>query len=334
MSGSKPRITIVGLGLIGGSIGLALRQSGAAATVIGHDADPEIGRQARQRGVVDRSEWNLIAACKQADLVILAMPLGAIRPTLEAIGPHLRPGCVVMDTATLKRPVMAWAAEALPEQVHFVGGDPIITRPVERQGGLGAARADLFQNGLFCLIPSPGADEQAVKLTSDLVTLLGARPLYFDAVEHDGMLAGVEHLPAVLALALLETAIHQPSWRELRKVAGAAFEAGTHLTATDPTLYGDLLVANRDNIVRWIDDLTAALTSIRQLLAENELQAVIQQFQAALEERQKWLRDRETGQWEAVTPATDMPTASGVLADILLGGLWRRQPKKEGTGRV
>lgn len=334
MDRSKPCVTIVGLGLIGGSIGLALRQAGVAAAVIGHDIDPDVSRQARQRGTVDKSEWNLIAACEQADLVILATPLGAIQPTLQAIGPHLQPGCVVMDTATLKRPVMAWAAETLPDQVYFVGGDPIITRQVKSQGGLEAARADLFQNGLFCLIPSPTANAQAVKLTGDLVSLLGATPLYIDAAEHDGMLAGVEHLPSILAWTLLETMIHQPAWQELRKVAGPAFEAGTCLAAGDPIACGELLVANRDNVVRWIDNLMASLASIRQLLVGNEPQALFQQFQAALAERQKWLRDREIGQWEAVALATEMPTASGVLADTLLGGLWRRQSRRGGKGKV
>lgn len=325
MSTAKPCVTIVGLGLIGGSIGLALRQAGAAAAVVGHDKDPDVNRKARQLGAVDQTEWNLISACEKAHLVILATPLGAIQPTLKAMGPSLRPGCVVMDTATLKRPVMAWAAEALPEQVHFVGGDPIITQPVERQGGLEAARATLFQNSLFCLIPSPTANEQAVKLTSDLVTILGAKPLYVDAVEHDGMLAGVEHLPAILALTLLDMMIHQPAWRELRKVAGTTFETGTHLAFSDPAAYENLLAANCDDLVRWIDNFAASLASIRQILIENEPKAITRLFQTATEERQKWLQDRQTGQWE-VLPTTEMPTNSGFLASAFLGGL---RPKKE-----
>ncbi len=328
MSTAKPSVTIVGLGLIGGSIGLALRRAGAAATVVGHDQDPDANRKARQLGAVDKAEWNLIAACEEAHLVILATPLGAIQPTLKAISPYLRPGCVVMDTATLKGPVMAWAAEVLSEQVHFVGGDPIIARTGESQGGLEAARADLFQNSLFCLIPSPTANEQAVRLTSDLITILGARPLYMDAVEHDGMLAGVEHLPAVLALTLLDMMIHQPAWRELRKVAGATFETGTRLALSDPAAYGDLLTANSDDLVRWIDNFAASLASIRQILIENEPEAIAHLFQTAMEERQKWLQDRQTGQWE-VLPTPEMPTNSGFLASVFLGGLRPRQAKKE-----
>ncbi len=331
MNRSKPRVTIVGLGLIGGSIGLALRQAGVAAAVVGHDKDPNAGPKAKQLGAVDKTDWNLISACEQADLIILATPLSAIRPTLQAIGPHLQPGCVVMDTATLKGPVMAWAAEALPDQVHFVGGDPIIAQSVERQGGLEAARANLFQNGLFCLIPSPTATDQAVKLTSDLVAILGAQPLYVDAVEHDGMLAGVEHLPALLALALLDTMLCQPAWRELRKVAGTAFETGTHLASNDPTVYSDLLAANRDNLVRWIDNFSASLAAIRQMLIENEPEAITQRFQAAMEERQKWIQDRQAGLWE-VLPTAEMPRGSSFLADALLGGLWHKQPKKEKRG--
>ena len=101
MSKPKPNITIVGLGLIGTSMGLALRQAGVASAVIGHDKDLAVANQARKREAVDKVDWNLISACEKADLVILAVPLDAIEPTLKAIGPYLRPGCVVIDTANL-----------------------------------------------------------------------------------------------------------------------------------------------------------------------------------------------------------------------------------------
>lgn len=171
MSKEKPRVTIVGLGLIGSSMGLALRQARLTSTVVGHDIDRRVAGQAKKVGAVDRTDWNLVSACEESDVILLATPLDAIEPTLEAIGPDLRPGCVVIDTATIKEPVMAWAASKLPDGVHFVGGDPLPGPAASGLSGVEAARADLFENGLFCVVPSPSANEDAVKLTIDLVQI-------------------------------------------------------------------------------------------------------------------------------------------------------------------
>ena len=326
MDKPKPRVTIVGLGLIGGSIGLALRQAEVTSAVVGHDKDREAGNQAKKLGAVDRSEWNLVSACEESDLVILATPVGAIEDTLRAISPYLRPGCVVIDTATLKTPVLAWATEILPDTVHFVGGDPIVGPASSGQGGLSAARADLFQKSLFCLVPSPRAEEGAVKLVTDLVWILGAQPLFVDATEHDGLRAAVEHLPAILALALLEMTTSQPTWRELRKVAGPSFEASTHLASADPAAYDELYAANRDNVLRWMDAFSASWASIRQALAENQFEELPKRFERALQERNKWLHDRAEGLWTD-GPRTELPDKPSLL-DTFLGGYWRKDRRR------
>jgi prephenate dehydrogenase len=328
VSKQKPRITIVGLGLIGGSMGLALRQADVASAVVGHDKEPGASAQAKKIGAVDKTDWNLISACEDSQLIILATPLSAIKPTLEAIAPYLQPGCVVMDTASLKEVVLDWASETLPEHVDFVGGDPIISASVEAEGGLEAARSDLFQDGLFCLTPSATAEPDAVSLASDLVLILGAKPLFLDPAEHDGLVAAVEHLPAIMDMALLETVIRQPSWRELRKVAGASFEASTQLASRDPTSYADLCLSNRDNILRWIDAYSGALATIRQDLVEGECEVLAQRFEIAGQERNRWLLDRASGDWEG-TPDVEMPGRSDMISDVFLGRWWRKRQRKD-----
>jgi prephenate dehydrogenase len=313
--------------MIGGSLGLALRESEVASTIVGHDMDRAVNQEAKKLGVVDRTDWNLVSACEEADLVILAIPLGGIADTMEAIGPHLRSGCVVMDTTAIKRPVMDWASQFLPEYVHFVGGNPILSGTAGVQGGLQAARADLFHSGLFCLVPSPTVDSEAVKLATDLVSILGAKPLFLDLAEHDGLMAAVDQLPTILALALAETMIRQPTWRELRKVAGPAFETGTQLVGVDPFDTSDVYAANRDNILRWIDNFSAVLGSIRQTLAEEDAEAMVTPLQGAIEERQKWLADRTEGQWHE-GPKTELPSRQNLL-DSFFGTFWRRGPKRE-----
>ncbi|HFD40750.1 MAG TPA: prephenate dehydrogenase [Anaerolineae bacterium] len=324
MSQEKPRVTIIGLGLIGGSIGLALRRAGAASRIVGHDLDREANIQAKKMGAVDRIEWNLPAAAEKADLVILSTPVGGMEETLRVIGPALRPGCVVLDTATVKRPVLAWAAEYLPEGVHFVGGDPILSAASDGRGGLEAARADLFRGGLFCIVPAPGSHESAIRLTGDLVRILGAKPLFLDAAEHDGLIAAVDHLPALLALALTETAVGQPTWRELRKMAGPAFETGSELVAADIVGYGQACFANRDNLLRWLDAFAEALASIRRTLTEGQAEDLTGRFYAAWDERQKWLADRSEGQW-LEGPRPELPERPGLL-ETFLGGLWPKKP--------
>lgn len=327
MSKEKPRVAIIGLGVIGSSMGLALRQAKLTSAVVGHDIDRSVAAKAKKTGAVDRTDWNLLSACDEADLVILATPVDAIEATLEAIGPELRTGCVVIDTATIKEPVLAWAAATLPDGVHFVGGDPLLGPASAGLIGVDAARANLFEGGLFCVVTSPSANEESVKLAIDLVQILGAKPLFLDALEHDGLVAAVDHLPMILALALTETVVHQPAWRELRKVAGASFETATKLAATDPIAHGAVSLANRDNLMRWIDTYIDSLSSIRAALEAGEPEDMTERFQTAFTDRAKWLHDWTGGDW-VEGPRTEMPARSSML-DTFVGSFWRRKPKKE-----
>jgi prephenate dehydrogenase len=326
MSKPKPRVTIVGLGLIGTSIGMALHQAEVTSAIVGHDKSRDASAQAKKNGAVDRTEWNLISACEQADLIVLATPVSAIEDTLKSIAPYLRPQCVLIDTASLKMPVLHWAAEHLPDTVHFVGGDPIISKTLEGQGGVESASADLFQNALFCLVPSPDADAEAVKLATDLVRILGARPVFFDAAEHDGLVAAVEHLPTALSLTLVQMVVSQPTWRELRKVAGPSFEASTRLASSDPAVLIDMLMSNRDNLVRWIDTFVSSLTLLRQQLADGQEEELAKGYARALAERDKWLVDRAQGYMDDV-PRADMPERPNLM-DTFLGNFWRRNRKR------
>jgi len=299
---SKPRITIVGLGLIGGSIGLALRQAGNDYEIVGHDREHAVASQARKLGAVSTTEWNLISACEKADLVIIATPVMAIKETLTAIASYLKPGCLVTDTASIKGPVVAWAKEILPETVHFVGGDPVISQETGTGGstptGIEGARADLFQGGLYCLTPSPEAAPQAVQLATDLVSLLGASPFFLDAAEHDGLVAGVDHLSFVLSAALLGTTMQSPAWREMRKLAGDAFQSVTRFSSGDATTYRDACLTNGENIVRWIDAYLVRLQELREVIAAQEAEELEKTFEEVVSGRDRWLREKAEGRWE------------------------------------
>jgi prephenate dehydrogenase len=317
---AKPRITIVGLGLIGNSIGLALGREARDFEIFGHDKSNAAAGQAKKLGAVDKTDWNLINACDGAGLVILALPLGAIRETMQTVASELAAGAIVVDTASVKAPVQAWADELLPPSVAFVGTNPIIAS--EQTGGA-AARADLFEQRTWAICPSPNTDERAVKTASDLAARLGARPLFLDALEHDGMAAAVEQLPALASMALLTSAVSQPAWRETRKLAGGQFESSTRLVSTDPHVFSDAMMLSAEQVVRWIDSFIGNMAAWRDLIAAGDSEAIQTAFAEAAVARDRWLSDRSKGDWEeGPTPSFERP---GMLSSLFgLGRLSER----------
>jgi prephenate dehydrogenase len=303
-------IAIIGAGVIGTSMGLALKQQKEAMRILGHDKDLTIAQAGVKKEAFDKADWNLVNACEKADLIILAIPVTGIRATLEAIGPYLKQGAVVTDTATTKQPVLAWAAELLPEQVHFVGGDPVV-----HAAGAGHenAAADLFREKLYCLTPAATANEQAVQLVVGLVSLLGADPFFMDAAEHDSLMTAVGHLPALLGAALINTLAGRPSWRELRKLAGGPFEQVTGGAVGDPDAIAESLLANHDSLVHWLDAYLAHLNDLRALLVAGEESAepLAQTLDKAVVTRQDWLKEYQAGRFiepELITQKIEKPS--------------------------
>ncbi len=289
------RITIIGLGRIGTSIGLALKQTQMKLHIVGHDKEPAHTRAALKRKAIDKGDWNLPRSVEGADLVILALPFNAIAETMRYIAEDLRPNAVVMDTSPLKQPVLAWAQEHLPDHVHFVGGHPIV-RDVQR--GIDHARPDLFRREIFAICPPPNTPAKAVKLATDFVTALGAIPLFLDPGEHDSMMAAVEHLPQALALILAQTVIAAPSWREMRKLAGGQMEATTYVSSDSPEALADVLLHNREHVLTWLDMLTATAQEWRTLINEGAREELIARVEDILEARTDWLIAAQTGTWE------------------------------------
>jgi prephenate dehydrogenase len=327
MSTNRLKITIIGTGRVGTSIGLALRQDGRFE-IVGHDRELKTAQFAQQRGALDRVEWHLLKAVEDADIVVLALPLGAIQPTLKQVAPALRPGTLVTDTASLKLPVMAWAQEFLPDQVHFVGGNPVVNPALalDARSGPEAAHADLFAGGLYGLMPGVNCAPEALQLASDLVALLRATPFYPDPAEHDGLMAAIEGLPGLLSLALMRTAVSSPVWREARKMADFPFNTTTHLVERDPARQRDLLLHNRDNLIRWLDTLLGELSDLRQFILAGDAEALDQAVQEAEVERRLWVSDRHLGTWEP-KQAIDLPTTSDHMAQ-LVGFGWRKRKKQ------
>ena len=217
------RVLIVGLGLIGGSVGLALRRwseehkvdNRKPLEVVGFDPNLDHQRAAEKMGAVDRGAWDLAKAAREADVVVLAMPVAAMREAMTDLAPQLQPGTVVTDTGSTKAQVMAWARDVLPPGVHFVGGHPMAGKTQSIEG----AEADLFAGATWCIAPSVSASEEAVRTVLGLVAAAGAEPYFVDPHEHDAYVAGVSHLPFAISAALMNAVSRDVSPDTMRSPA-------------------------------------------------------------------------------------------------------------------
>ena len=290
------QITIIGLGLIGTSIGLGLKKLEADYIVVGHDRDPDAMTRAGKLGAIDKSHWNLIAASEDADMLILALPLNEIPPTLEALREDLKPGSLVMDTASLKRPIQAAAETYLPHHVHFIGTNPILPHGARLR--VEDASAELFQGALWAICPRGEAHTDAVTVVANMVQSLGARPYFLSPEEHDGLVAAAETLPMILAGSLLHATTNHASWREIRKMAGGQFERVSYLPDFKPETLAEAMIDNRDNVQNWIETMLVELEGWRKALAEGDAEILATWIEEAQHRREEWLKLQQTQDWD------------------------------------
>ncbi|MBI3976957.1 MAG: prephenate dehydrogenase/arogenate dehydrogenase family protein [Chloroflexi bacterium] len=314
---ANERIAIVGLGLVGTSIGLALKRANLPSVeVVGHDRDSGVAARAKKRGAVDRTDWNLISTVEKATLVVIATPALAVKEVLTAIALELPAGCVVTDTSSTKAQILTWAQEILPPTVNFVGGHPIGGK---NESGPEAADPDLFKGALYCLVPLSTARKEAVETVVGLANILGARPYFADAHEHDGFVAGTTHLPTLLASALVSATTGSTSWREMSRLTASGYVEVSRLVGSDPAAVLDGCLMNRESILRWIDAYVEELQRYRALIAEGG-EALQKHVEAAQVAHQRWLFRKERGEEDEGSAAMrEIPRASDGLAQMFVG---------------
>lgn len=287
------RVAIIGLGLIGGSIGLALKKAEESHSepqaknleIIGYVRRPEAASLAVNMGMVDRVETSLENTVKQAEIVIIATPVLVIKEILSQIASSLPHGCVVTDTGSTKVQVMKWAEELLPPTVDFIGGHPMAGKETY---GMKAAEADLFRGSVYCLTPSRKASPQSVDTVADMVKKLGAAPFFIDAQEHDVLVAGVSHLPFLLSAALVASTASGLSWERMKKLAASGYRDLTRLASGSPEVNAQICLTNQQAILRWIDKFIDELQRYRQLVdsGSNQLEEALAE---ANKLRKEWL---------------------------------------------
>jgi prephenate dehydrogenase len=312
------QITIIGLGQIGASFGLALQPQQEQLKRVGHDKDLNTARQAEKMKAVDRVETNLHKAVRDANLVLLCLPAGQLQETMRLIAEDLQEGTVVMDTSPAKEMAAAWAAELFPAGRYYIGLTPVINPDYlhATETGIEAAHPDLFKGGLMAIVTPHQTESAAIKLASDLTRLVGANPLFADPIEMDGLMSATQLLPQLMAAALLDATIDQPGWREGRKVAGRAYaEASAPLAhlASEPESLGAASLLNRENMLRLLDSAIASLVNLRGDIDAKDQAALNERLKNARAGRELWWAQRQTGSWGDGAEEAPMPDAPGLF---------------------
>jgi|SRR5271157_37197 len=329
------QITIIGLGQIGASIGLVLKDNKNIKRV-GCDKDAAVAKAAQSLEVVDEIK-NLPAAVKDSAIDVLCLPLGEVRETLRRIGPWLADNAIVMDTAPIKSGVMQWAKEFIPTGRFYIGLVPGINSNyiASLEYGLNAAEPDLFRKGIFAVDVPQDTPEAVVNRTFDFCHLLGAKPMLTDMFESDGLMTSVHVLPQLTAAALLNATIGQPGWQEARKLAGRPFAGVTSGMAynDDAVSLCEAVLANQTITVHALDTLMAALHGLRDDIEQGNEEGVSVRLNEADKDREAWLDERGQADWlKEGGDQEDMPDFRRLIGQTLFGStVFERnaKPKKK-----
>jgi len=286
------KLVIIGVGLIGGSFALALRNAGLVKHIVGVGRSLQNMQCAVERGVIDEIATDMASALHNADLVFLAMPVGQTANIMAQIAPHLHANTIITDGCSTKQDVIAAARHHLPLQNrhHFVPGHPIAGT---EQSGAQAAQADLYHNKHVILTPLPETSTDAVEQVNQLWQACGAQVSIMSADEHDQVLATTSHLPHILAFTMMNHLNHCTNQPEnMLRFAGSGMRDFTRIAGSSPEMWRDICLANREALLRQIDGYQNELKALQEMLRNNDGDALEQTFSQARNVRETWLKSK------------------------------------------
>lgn len=278
------RLSILGVGLLGGSIGLAWRASASACRIAGYGHRRPSLDKALEFGAIDEAYDDPAAAVRESDLVILCTPVGQFERMLKTISPVLKPGAIVTDVGSTKRSIVRAAEQWLPAAVHFVGSHPMAG---SEKRGVEFARADLFDKALCLTTPTPRTDPIAIERVESFWKSLGMRIIRLSPEDHDRDLADVSHLPHAVAAALVAM---QRS--DALPLAGKGFLDATRIAGGDGALWRDIFHDNRDNVRSSLQRLRDQLDYLQRLLEPEQADALAAWLDTAAARREALLREK------------------------------------------
>jgi cyclohexadieny/prephenate dehydrogenase len=271
------RVAIIGIGLIGSSLARALRQFKLVGEIAVFDRAPEALAVSRELKLGDHFFEQLGPAIAQADLVILAVPIGAYAELGPEIGRHLKKGAILTDVGSVKQAVVRDLGPHVPEHAHFIPGHPIAGT---EHSGPRAGFAELFK-GRFCILtPLPGTDAKAVQRLSDLWRAMGSDVELMDPLHHDKVLAITSHLPHLIAYTIVDTAamLEDSIKGEVIKFSASGFRDFTRIAASDPTMWRDVFLNNREAVLEMLGRFTEDLTALQRAIRWGESETLMEVF--------------------------------------------------------
>jgi prephenate dehydrogenase len=273
------KVTIIGIGLIGGSLALAIKKGGGARTVLGVDQQPAWLQKAVARGAIDAYTCDVSEGVEGADLVVLATPVGMFESIIRRAIPKLSPGCIVTDVGSTKALLVRQMERMLPKVVPFVGGHPIAGK---EKSGIEAASVDLFRGARCILTPTPRTDQRALEKIKNLWKEVGSEVVTMEPVAHDRVLAAISHLPHMAAYALVNTALDLLNQNgELHSFSGGGFKDFTRIAASSPEMWRDICLHNGDNILAALEAFETVLGRIKRCIQDHNGDGLYQEFEKA-----------------------------------------------------
>lgn len=271
------RVAIIGIGLIGSSLAHALRRHGLAGRIAVADAAPAHLAEARALGLSDSVHGDAAEAVRDADLVLLCVPLGANAAVAAHVGPHLKAGAIVSDVGSCKQAVIRDVAPHLPAGVHLVPGHPVAGT---EHSGPRAGFASLFENRWCILTPDAGTDAGAVARMQALWTAIGSKVELMEPRHHDLVLAITSHVPHLIAYNIVGTAddLETVTESEVIKYSAGGFRDFTRIAASDPTMWRDVFLNNRDAVLEMLGRFTEDLIALQRAIRWGEGDALFELF--------------------------------------------------------
>jgi prephenate dehydrogenase len=278
-------LCIVGIGLIGGSLGLAVKERGLAKHVVGVARRPETLEKAVACGACDEATSDILEVAARADFFFLSPPVGQMKPLCEQIASVVRTGAIITDAGSTKAAIVRECAPLFNGKAAFVGGHPMAG---SEQTGVEAARANLFEGAKWLFTPSPRTPDFAISNVRKLASAVGATPLVLDPEVHDQLLAVTSHLPHVTASALVHSYMRAREEHEITaQLVAGGWRDSTRIAAGSPEMWRDILLANREAITESLDDLIGELQAVRSMLGDEAGDDILKWFDEAAIARRK-----------------------------------------------